>query len=50
MTPLQDAVRQQMPRARADLEALVRIPTVSSDRAHDADEVAVGSASGPSTP
>ena len=43
MTALQDAVRQQMPRARADLEALVRIPTVSSDRAHDADVVrAVG--------
>jgi len=43
MTALQDAVRHQMPRARADLEALVRIPTVSSDRTHDADVVrAVG--------
>ena len=31
------AVRQEMPRARADLEALVRLPTISSDPAHAAD-------------
>ena len=36
---LQDAVRRQMPRARADLEALVRLPTISSDPEHAADVV-----------
>ncbi|MBC7373585.1 MAG: dipeptidase [Frankiales bacterium] len=34
---LQDAVRREMPRARSDLEALVRIPTISSDPAHAGD-------------
>ncbi len=34
---LQDAVRREMPRARQDLEALVRVPTVSADPAHAAD-------------
>jgi acetylornithine deacetylase/succinyl-diaminopimelate desuccinylase-like protein len=29
--PLQDAVRRELPRARADLEALVRMPTISAD-------------------
>ena len=34
---LQAAVRREMPRARQDLEALVRVPTISADRAHAAD-------------
>ena len=34
---LQDAVRREMPRARQDLEALVRVPTISADPAHAAD-------------
>ena len=34
---LQDAVRREMPRARQDLEALVRIPTISADPAHSGD-------------
>ena len=34
---VQDAVREQMPRARQDLEALVRIPTVSADAGCAAD-------------
>jgi acetylornithine deacetylase/succinyl-diaminopimelate desuccinylase-like protein len=36
---LQAAVRREMPRARQDLEALVRIPTISADAAHAADVV-----------
>lgn len=44
---LQDAVRRELPRARADLEAMVRIPTVSADASRAADveracEVAAG--------
>ena len=34
---LRDAVRREMPRARADLEDLVRVPTLSADPAHAAD-------------
>ncbi|MCW2680434.1 MAG: hypothetical protein JWM62_1835 [Frankiales bacterium] len=34
---LQDAVRREMPRARQDLEALVRVPTISADPAHAQD-------------
>ncbi len=34
---LQDAVHREMPRARADLEALVRLPTISADAARAAD-------------
>ena len=34
-----DAVRRELPRARRDLEALVRLPTISADPAH-ADDVA----------
>ena len=34
---LTDAVRAQMPRARQDLEALVRVPTISADAAHGPD-------------
>lgn len=34
---LQAAVRREMPRARQDLEALVRVPTISADPAHTAD-------------
>ena len=37
MSPLRDAVRRELPRAQADLEALVRIPTISADPAHAAD-------------
>ncbi len=36
---LRAAVRREMPAARADLEALVRVPTISADPAH-ADDVA----------
>ena len=34
---VQDAVRQQLPRARADLEAMVRVPTISADPSHASD-------------
>ena len=34
---LQNAIRREMPRARGDLEALVRLPTISADPAHAAD-------------
>ncbi len=37
MTDLRDAVHAQMPAARADLEALVRLPTISADPAHAGD-------------
>ena len=34
---LRDAVRRELPRARADLEALVAVPSISSDPAHAGD-------------
>lgn len=34
---LQDAVRRELPRARADLEAMVRIPTISADASRAGD-------------
>lgn len=37
---VQDAVRREMPRARADLEAMVRVPTISADPAHAGDVAA----------
>ena len=45
-TPLQDtdpllaAVRRELPRARADLEALARVPSISADPAHAVDVTA----------
>jgi acetylornithine deacetylase/succinyl-diaminopimelate desuccinylase-like protein len=38
--PLRDAVRREMTRARADLEELVRLPTLSCDPAHAGDVAA----------
>ena len=37
---LQDAVRKQMPRARRDLDGLVRMPTISADPGHAGDVLA----------
>jgi acetylornithine deacetylase/succinyl-diaminopimelate desuccinylase-like protein len=37
LSAVQDAVREQMPRARQDLEALVRLPTISAAQAHAVD-------------
>lgn len=37
---VQDAVRRELPRARDDLEAMVRVPTISADPAHTGDVAA----------